>query len=159
MEKVEIKEDGSIEQVECTSMGFNDGPLIPKGEFPAPISCVLTNGRMPHCTNTTADADIPYIIHGNNERFITNIKTGTKIGYKYFEFKGKTKISVKTRGVGNGKFDIRTDEGKVGEITISPSKDWEESSVEVNINSTQALYFIYHGSEFVEFLSFNLLSK
>ncbi len=156
VEKVEIKADGSIEQVECTSMGFNDRSLLPKGEFPAPISCILTNGNMPHCTNTMVKADIPYISHGNEERFITNIKEGTKIGYKYFDFTGKTVITVKTRGEGSGKLEITTDKGYVGEVIVSASKDWEESGTEVTIDGTEVLYFIYHGSDSVELLSFEL---
>ena len=156
VEKVEIKKDGSIDQVECTSLGFNNEPLVPNGEFPAPISCILTNGRMPHCTNTMVKADIPYISHNNQERFITDIKDGTKIGYKYFVFTGNTKIAVKTRGEGSGIFEIATDKGCVGEVIVSASKDWTESITEVAIDSTQALYFIYHGSDSVELLSFEL---
>lgn len=156
VEKVDIKADGSIDMVECTSMGFHQGPLTPIGEFPAPISCVLTNGHMPHCTNTMVDADIPYITHENNERFITGIKEGTKIGYKYFAFTGKAVVTVNTRGEGSGKFDIVTDHGKVGEIKISSSEEWTKSSTEITIDHTDALYFIYHGSDLVEFLSFEL---
>ena len=51
-EPVRIAEDGSIAQVECTSMGFHRGALETKGSYPAIISCVLTNGAMPHITNT-----------------------------------------------------------------------------------------------------------
>jgi len=155
VEKVDIKADGSIEQVQCTSMGFNDGPLVPKGEFPAPISCVLTNGQMPHCTNTTVAADIPYITHCNDERFITDIKEGTKIGYKFFAFNGKTNIIVKTRGEGFGKFEISTDKGYVGDVSISASKEWLESSTEITIEGTEALYFTYYGNNSIEFLSFS----
>jgi Glycosyl hydrolases family 43. len=156
VEKVEIKEDGSIDQVECTSMGFNDGPLIPYGEFPAPISCILTNGQMPHVTNSMLDADIPFITHNNNERFITDIKEGTKIGYKYFAFNGKTKVSIKTQSEGEGKFIIATDKGRVGEVLVSSSTAWMENSTEVEIQGIEALYFIYHGSGSVKFLSFML---
>lgn len=156
VEKVEIKPDGSIEQVECTSMGFNDGPLIPKGEFPAPISCILTNGKMPHCTNTTVNADIPYITHKNNVRYIKDIKENTKIGYKYFNFDGKVNISVKTRGNGNGVFKISTDNGYVGEVNIIPSNDWIENSTDVVIDGKAALYFEYYGSDSIEFLTFKL---
>ena len=49
---------GSIAQVECTSMGFHRGALETKGSYPAIISCVLTNGAMPHITNTLIQEDI-----------------------------------------------------------------------------------------------------
>ena len=57
-EPVRIAEDGSIAQVECTSMGFHRGALETKGSYPAIISCVLTNGAMPHITNTLIQEDI-----------------------------------------------------------------------------------------------------
>lgn len=57
-EPVRIAEDGSIVQVECTSMGFHRGALETKGSYPAIISCVLTNGAMPHITNTLIQEDI-----------------------------------------------------------------------------------------------------
>lgn len=154
VEKVEIKEDGSIEQTECTSMGFNTGPLAAKGEIPAPASCILTNGHMPHCTNTTADADIPYITHGGEKRYITAIKDGTKIGYKYFAFEGKTKLFVKTRGTGEGVFEVFTGETKAGEISILPADNWTAAETEIERDKTEALYFVYRGSEEIEFLSF-----
>ena len=155
VEKVEIKEDGSIEQVECTSMGFNDGPLLAEGEIPAPVSCVLTNGHMPHCTNTMVAADIPYITHGNQERYITAIKDGTKIGYKYFAFSGKTVLTVKTRGTGNGVFEVSVGEEKAGEIAVTPSKEWTPASVTIEQNTTAALYFVYRGDGETELLSFS----
>jgi len=57
-EPVRIAGDGSIAQVECTSMGFHRGALETKGSYPAIISCVLTNGAMPHITNTLIQEDI-----------------------------------------------------------------------------------------------------
>lgn len=156
VEKVTIKEDGSIDQVECTSMGFSNGPLKAEGEFPAPVSCVLTNGHMPHCTNTKIDADIPYITHGDGERFITDIKDGTKIGYKYIAFEGKTKVTIKTRGTGEGVFEIHTAEKKVGEILIAPAQEWTKTGTELEIHGVEPLYFVYHGSGAVEFLAFEL---
>ena len=155
VEKVEIKEDGSIEQVECTSMGFNDGPLLAEGEIPALVSCVLTNGHMPHSTNTMVAADIPYITHGNQERYITAIKDGTKIGYKYFAFSGKTVLTVKTRGTGNGVFEVSVGEEKAGEIAVTPSKEWTPASVTIEQNTTAALYFVYRGDGETELLSFS----
>ena len=38
-EKIIMKEDGSIPQVEMTSCGLNDGPLVAKGEYPVYIAC------------------------------------------------------------------------------------------------------------------------
>lgn len=156
VEKVILFEDGSINQVECTSMGFNNKALTSLGEFPSVISCVLTNGHMPHCTNTLVDADIPYITHREDERFITSIKNDTKIGYKYFDFNGTTSIKIKTRGEGNGIFEIYSDKARLGEINISQSDDWKIHRGEVIIQGREALYFIYKGAGSIDFLSFEL---
>lgn len=156
VERVEIREDGSIRQVECTSMGFHDGPFTPEGEFPAPISCVLTNGHMPHCTNTMVKADIPYITHGDGERYITDIKEGTKIGYKYFAFTGRLRITVRTRGEGSGCFEVYTDRGKAGEIPVRASESWNDSAAEAELEGIWPLYFVYRGTGKKDFLSFCL---
>ena len=51
-EKIAIREDGSIPQVEITSCGLNDGPLRAEGTYPAVICCNLTNGHMPTGSNS-----------------------------------------------------------------------------------------------------------
>ncbi len=158
VEKVEIEADGRISQVECTSLGVSPAPLEPSGEFPAPICCVLTNGRMPHCTNTKLDMDIPYITHDGDERLITAIKDNTRIGYKYFAFTDRTKLVLKTRGDGNGRFVIATDQRQVGEIAVEGSRDWTTYQTEIEPQGIEALYFIYHGTGSVDLLSFELNS-
>ena len=156
VEKVEILPDGSMAQVECTSMGFHPGPLTPRGEFPAPVSCVLTNGHMPHCTNTKIDADIPYITHGNGERYITNIKDGTRIGYKYFAFAGETQLTLRYRGSGTGSFTVSTGKGELCTVRVTPAEDWTDASAILTVSGTEALYFDYYGEGAVELLAFVL---
>ena len=107
-EPVVILPDGRIPQVEMTSCGLNGGPLRATGTYPAPIACNLTNGHMPHVTNRVLGADIPFITHGNDQRYITGIKDGTMIGFKYFEFDRTVQLAVSTRGSGSGHFVIRT---------------------------------------------------
>lgn len=71
-EKIEILPDGTIPQVEMTSLGFEDS-LNPYKITPADIACVLKGG----CFVTELD----YFT-----RVITNIKPDSVIGYKYFDF-------------------------------------------------------------------------
>ncbi len=72
VEKIQILEDGTIPQVEMTSLGFEDF-LSPYEITPAEIACVITGG----C----------YITERNVfTRVITNITDGCVIGYKYYEF-------------------------------------------------------------------------
>lgn len=71
-EKIEILPDGTIPQVEMTSLGFEES-LNPYRITPAEIACVLKGGG--------------FIIEKDAfTRVITNIKTDSIIGYKYFDF-------------------------------------------------------------------------
>jgi hypothetical protein len=154
-EPVTIQPDGSIHQVEVSSCGLNGSPLRAKGAYPAPIACNISNGRMPHATNRIVNADIPYVTHGNDERYITGIKDGTLIGYKHFAFDGPVELTVTTRGNGDGIFHLKTDSGALGEIKITPSESWLEHSARINTTGMKALYLVYEGSGEIEFLSFS----
>lgn len=84
-EKIHILEDGSIPQVEMTSCGLYDGPLSAEGTYPAVIACNLTNGHMPHGSNSVFQISFPNVTHKGQERFIAEIEDHTLIGYKYFD--------------------------------------------------------------------------
>ena len=71
-ERIEILPDGTIPQVEMTSLGFEES-LNPYKITPAEIACVLKGGGF----ITEKDSFT---------RVITNIKTDSVIGYKYFDF-------------------------------------------------------------------------
>ena len=178
-EKIEIKPDGSIEQVEITSCGLNDGPLKGTGEYPAAICCNLTNGKMPHGSNRIYDFSFPNVNHrvikeaetGDDgiaeketsaERFVAEISDGTLIGYKYFDIRDLRGISVMASlAAGEGEFEIRTEpEGSaVGSIKISGTDGkWKSFETGVQIpDGVHAIYFIYHGKEKAELLSFKLI--
>lgn len=97
-EKIEIKADGSIEQVEITSCGLNYGPLkADAGDYPAVIACIITNGHMPHGCNSIYQVPFPNVTHSKDERFIAEIEDGTKIGFKYFDCQNVKGIEVTTR--------------------------------------------------------------
>lgn len=78
-----IVSNGSIPQVEMTSCGLNGAPLRARGTYPAAIACNLTRGRMPHAANGLCKKDIPFITERGGETYITAIRSGTKVGYKY----------------------------------------------------------------------------
>ncbi|NLZ45634.1 MAG: family 43 glycosylhydrolase [Clostridiales bacterium] len=107
VEKIEILPDGTIPQVEMTSLGFEDS-LSPYRINPAEIACVLKNG----C----------YITEKNVfTRCVTGIVAGSVIGYKYFEFgndySSKTmEVSFKVKGQGcYGNIKIVSDDIENGE--------------------------------------------
>lgn len=72
VERIEILPDGTIPQVEMTSLGFDES-LNPYACTPAEIACVLKGG----CFITEKDV---------LTRVITGIRSGAVIGYKYFDF-------------------------------------------------------------------------
>lgn len=91
VEKIEILADGTIPTVEMTSLGFEDA-LSPYKVTPADIACVLKG-----------EAFITE--HNPFERVITNIKEGTVIGYKYYEFgddysSGTMEFAAQINGMG-----------------------------------------------------------
>lgn len=91
VERIEISSDGTIEPVEMTSLGFEKS-LDPYKVTPAELACVLKGG----CFITEKSSF---------SRPVTNIKTGSVIGYRYFDFgndfSGKTmEICLNVSGSG-----------------------------------------------------------
>lgn len=129
-ERITILPDGSIPQVEITSCGLNSGPLKAKGEYPAVIACNITNGHMPHGSNSIFTISFPNVNNCGEERFIDEIKEGTVIGYKYFDFCGNNKITVTVKSTGFGRFTVN-DNAAV--IKISPCNEWTRFSAKLNI--------------------------
>ncbi len=153
-EKINILPDGRIEQVEITSCGLNGGPLYAAGSYPAAIACHLTYPQL------TAVIDYqnpelktwPKITEDRHVSLITNIGSGTKIGYKYFEIQNLKKIALELRGDFEGTVTVSTDEaGTVGAHiameTISVHHQcWKEVTLPVTVEpGTYALYFSFAG--------------
>lgn len=135
-EKIKINPDGSINQVEITSCGLNDGPLKPIGKFPAPIACNLTNGNMPHGSNSIYTFSFPNVTHKDNERFIAEIGNETLIGFKYFDFKGTDKVTITVRK--------ETEENKVvyeGPVRKDERCETEDSKTAVKEFTGEKPYF------------------
>lgn len=91
VEKIEILEDGSIPEVEMTSLGFEES-LNPYKITKAETACVLTGGAI------ITERDI-------FTRTVTNITEGCVIGYKYFDFgqdESGTPMKLHLRTRGNG---------------------------------------------------------
>ena len=109
-QKIEIKPDGSIEQVEITSCGFDHGLLNAQGTYPAVIACNITNGNMPHGCNRIFDSHFPNVTNRGEERFISEISDGTLIGYKYFAFpKHDIDVTIEYVSSGEGRLLLSTE--------------------------------------------------
>lgn len=151
-ERITIREDGSIPQVEMTSCGLNGGPLRAEGRYPAVIACNLTDGRMPHGSNRIFDTSFPNVTNRGEERFIGEIDEGTLIGYKYFSFRQVCGIGVAARAETalNGVLEIRLSEKGEPAAAISLAQlgdQWKEYTTGIDVtDGVYPVYFVYHGS-------------
>ncbi len=153
-EKINILPDGSIPQVEITSCGLNGGPLEGKGYYPAYIACNVFNREGGHPKITQDGCDGSEI-----EGHIAEIKNGSIIGFKYFDFKDTKEISIWTRGYCHGRFLIRTSiDGEVlGDIPVNGTNIWVERKTEVAIpNGVGSLYFEFEGGQGPHFKGFEI---
>ncbi len=122
-EPIEILPDGSIPQVPVTSCGLNGGDLAGVGTYSATICCQLTNGKMPHNSNSKRKG-MPIVTHEGEARFVQGMSAGTKAVYKYFDLSRTRKLTVTARG--EGKLLISGQ----GEITAAAS-GWTAYSIPV----------------------------
>lgn len=166
-ESITIQSDGAINQVEMTSCGLNNGPLLGQGEYEARIACVLmskkgairykpwafmTKYRHPYITQTNA---------GNQSKptqYITNMRNGSIAGFKYFQINFISEIAVKVKSKSNGKILVRNDlHGKViAVIDIQRCEEFSWFSTEKiqKIQGEQSLYYLYIGEGSLDFLAF-----
>lgn len=133
VEKIEILPDGTIPQVEMTSLGF-ESALNPYKITPADIACVLLGGCMITERNIFT-------------RPIVNITDGCIIGFKYFDFgedyTSKTmEFCAAIRGVGSkAKITILID-GIEGE-EIGTCEVGEDDSVVTTVRNITGKHAIY----------------
>lgn len=166
-EPIKILPDGSIPQVEMTSLGMNKKPFLGTGEYPTYIACNLfcqeeemysapfdawMNNSFPKITQEGKDGDAEV-------SYVANMREGATVGFKYFDFENIKHISIKTRGYADGRFEVKTSwNGEViGEIPVKYTNIWTENSIDINIpDGIHALYFTFKGSGHASFLSFTL---
>ncbi|HZK28312.1 MAG TPA: family 43 glycosylhydrolase [Thermoclostridium sp.] len=156
LERIKLLPDGSIPQVELTSCGSIDNPLIGLGEYPAYLACNLfceeesiytdftaswMNNQFPKITQDGKDGD-------EEIGYIQNMKDTATAGFKYFDCKGIKKVKIKVRGYCSGAFEVKTswDGPVLGTISVEFSNIWREYSADIAIpDGIQSLYFTYTG--------------
>ncbi len=151
-EKITFAEDGSIPQVEITSCGLNGGPLAGKGEYPAYIACHMFTDQSCPYVGDNAD-QFPKITQdgkdGDEETgYVANIRDSATIGFKYFNFKGVTAISIDVRGYCHGHFEISTSIGGevLATLSVENTNVWETYTAPVAIpDGIGSLYITYRG--------------
>lgn len=178
-EKICFAEDGSIAQVEVTSCGLNQGPLLAEGTCPAYICCQLTGEKGACFSNpTAAGMEYPYLTQDTRDiepdseaakreaelphQYIANIQNGTTIGYKYFQFsEAVSKIVLKLRGKGNGKIIVSVDKERkcIGcTETEVDTQQWTEVECSLSeVVGVHALYIQYEGEGVLDFVEFSFV--
>lgn len=118
LEPIEILLDGRIPQEETTTRGPNGAPLLAAGlELPAYAACNLYMTQPPQVNAEAGQSPFPYITQDDADvtpesadkpqAYIRNMTPGTVAGFKYLDFRGIIKVSVKTRGMCYyGGFDV-----------------------------------------------------
>lgn len=144
-EKIRFNEDGTIPQVEITSCGGIDKPLIGSGEYPAYLACHLfymdDPRRFPKITQDGRDGD-------QELGYITDMHDSATAGFKYFDCKGVKRVKIKVRGYCRGHFEVKTawDGEVLGKIHVEFSNIWREYSGDIAIpDGVHALYFTFRG--------------
>ncbi|MCQ2519466.1 MAG: family 43 glycosylhydrolase [Lachnospiraceae bacterium] len=153
-------------QAEMTSCGLNGGPLCDMGTYEARIACHLfsKNGTTESLLEQQDENHPAFTQEGedredNPNQYINNMRDGATAGFKYFDFKTASKISIKIRGTGNGEMVVRDAlNGKVVSVIKTESSDeWKsfESALSVEAGK-HSLYFTYQGEGYIDFVEFTL---
>lgn len=166
-EKIYIDEDGFIKQVEMTSCGLNNEPLVGKGVYEARIACNLMSykGAKRYEFGDIVESYHPYFTQEGEDRennpnqYIANITNGAIVGFKYFKIDKANRIFVTIRGKGNGVIKVSNlvNGEVISEILIESAKEWTKFAAPAKFKKgIQGLYFTYYGSGFVDFMSFEI---
>lgn len=149
-EKIIIQEDGSIEQVEITSCGLNGGPLTASGSYPAAIACHLTDEDGDSISGIPGTERVRIAQEGY-EQYISGIKAGTTIGYKYFDFSNLSgELLLEMRGDFLGEIQVTHELDSQKRIGVAACRidrsEW--SVVKINISPDEGsgpLYLQFAG--------------
>lgn len=155
-EKITLSPDGSIQQVPVTSCGLNPAALPAEGEYSAAIACVLTDGQMPHTSNSVSPKPHPMITHDGDEHLIADIRANTLIGFRSFAFCGTQKLTLMVKSSAAGSFAVSTelDGPVIGSIPVNAASSWTACIAEISFpHGTADLYLRYRGDGVVALLS------
>lgn len=163
-EPIEIRLDGSIPMVEMTSQGLFGQPLPGEGTYPAYVACNLFSKRGACKCAYGLFKRHRYSAHPcvstyrKGKQCIREMQDGATAGFKYFALRGKTCLTLRTRGAG-GTMLVRTalNQPPIARLALQAGRTWHDSTAEVDLpQGKAALYFTYEGKGKIDFLSFTL---
>lgn len=160
-------ENGKFYQAEMTSCGLNGTPLAGKGHYPAYIACNLYGEKGTRFLSMVKHPKkgYPYLTQDGKDResgpdqYIANMCHKAVAGFKYFDMRETSRLSVSVKGKAEGKLYISTQENGEpdGIICIHPTKEETRFFVKWDVHEEKlALFFRYEGSGSFCFYSFDL---
>ncbi len=169
-EKIYLDENGHFQQVEVTSCGLNNGPLIGKGVYSTHISCNLYSKKgagsyspllifksyrtHPYLTQTGKDRE------NNPDQYVANIRDGAVVGFKYFQFDSLQEINLLVCGKAKGQITayVNLEEEPIGFVELDLNNQTMNLKIKTsNISGTYPLYFKYIGRGSLDFKSFEII--
>lgn len=168
-ERIQILDDGSIPQVEKTSMGLNPLTLEGKGEYKASICSTLIpkegNVFYPFFRLPFFSLFKTYITQDKKgkqnveSQYIHNVQHGTTIGYKYFNLSETKKMILKVSGKFKGVIKLSLKEKEKPISTTDVKFDSKNQLIELELKSTNskdAIFLYFEGKGKFDFYSFVL---
>lgn len=149
-EQIFFDENGHIAQVESTSCGLNDGPLVGKGTYPAYIACALIDYNV-YAEKQERGRMTPRITQDGEDRecepgqYIKGIRDNCLIGYKYFSFEQCTGVTLTVRGTAKGMLSIKlteNDEPVVNQELQLESSKWQEVEIPVSLDCKKSGFYL-----------------
>ena len=114
-------------------------------------------GPLSSLGRTNPEVDFPYLTSVEDERYITNVKDGDLIGYKYINLADTKKVSVSYLSDGEGKLEIYTENGRQKEEINLPKTDkWTWADAKTAFTEEKELYFVYKGTGSISLLTLRL---
>jgi arabinoxylan arabinofuranohydrolase len=163
-----MDQNGHFKPVKMTSCGLNGGPLLGEGTYEARIACNLNSVKGGQMCSTMMPKKmtkhLPYITQDEpdglqGQQYIANMEDGSWAGYKFFDFKGASKLSVSVRGKGQGKIEVYLDsfQDKVGEIEVNLTPEYTSCQGEMKFaDGVHALFLKYVGKGHLDLMSFTI---
>ena len=166
-EKLEHPAPGVFRQAEVTSCGLNGGPLNGTGEYEARIACNLWSKKgVARYDKKFRKKEHPFFTQSGHDRmergdqYIANMRVGSVAGFKYFDFRMESKITLAVSGNGQGHFEISntpTFSQLVGDVTVAVhGKELMFTGDFSPQFGIRPLYFRYWGTESVNFHKFKI---
>jgi hypothetical protein len=156
-EPVELAADGSVQQVEMTSSGLNNGPLEGKGTYSGALACDLygKEGGKALIYGKYLEGE-PCIFNEGPDYYIRDLSDGCVAAFKYFDIRSVSRVTVSVRGDAG---TLKISDGKQGiaRLPLPGSEDFKEVTGDLKTaGGILPLIFTYEGTGRIDLLSFRL---